>query len=88
MAEGQFTLDFKPNPTQRNFICSQATADFFSTRVGEGKSTALNWAIFYHTKHNPGARWAMIRDTWENLRRTTLASFFEWFPPGVCGPRG
>lgn len=85
MADGQFTLDFVPNPTQRNFICSRAKADFFSTRVGEGKSTALNWAIFYHTRHNPGARWAMVRDTWENLRRTTLTSFFQWFPAGVCG---
>jgi hypothetical protein len=83
--EGEFRIDFKPNQTQRSFIQSQAQADFFSTRVGEGKSTALNWACLYHTIHNPGARWAMIRDTWENLRRTTLASFFERFPPGVMG---
>ena len=72
-------IDFKPNPTQRGFITSRSTADFFSCRVGEGKSTALNWGALYHTRHNPGARWAMIRDTWENLRRTTLASFFERF---------
>ena len=83
--EGEFKIDFKPNQTQRSFIQSQAQADFFSTRVGEGKSTALNWACLYHTIHNPGARWAMIRDTWENLRRTTLASFFERFPPGIMG---
>lgn len=81
----EFTLDFNPNPTQRQFICSQAKADFFSTRVGEGKSTALAWSIFYFTKHNPGARVALIRDTWENLRRTTLDDFFRWFPAGVCG---
>ena len=85
MAEGEIRIEFKPNPTQRAFIQSQAQADFFSTRVGEGKSTALNWANLYHTIHNPGAKWAMIRDTWENLRRTTLASFFERFPPGVMG---
>jgi len=85
VAEGTFTLNFNPNPTQRQFICSQARADFFSTRVGEGKSTALTWSLYYHMKHNPGVRCAMIRDTWENLRRTTLASFFEWFPPGIFG---
>lgn len=85
MADGVFELNFKPNPTQRQFICSQARADFFSTRVGEGKSTALSWAVFYYMRHNPGARMALIRDTWENLRRTTLESFFQWFPPGVCG---
>lgn len=85
MADGTFTLDFHPNPTQRNFIQSRARADFFSTRVGEGKSTGLAWAMFYHMRHNPGVRHALIRDTWENLRRTTLNDFFKWFPPGVCG---
>ena len=78
-------LDFKPNPTQDGFIRSRAEADYFSCRVGEGKSTALNWSCFYHTRQNPGCHAAMVRDTWENLRRTTLATFFEEFPPGVCG---
>ena len=27
----------------------------------------------------------MIRDTWENCRRTTQREFFKWFPPGVVG---
>lgn len=85
MAEAVWNLDFVPNPTQRQFITSQAKADFFSTRVGEGKSTALAWSIFYFTRHNPGARVALIRDTWENLRRTTLDDFFRWFPSGICG---
>lgn len=84
-SDGLITLDFIPNPTQRGFITSQAEADFFSCRVGEGKSTALNWGALYHARHNPGARAAMVRDTWENLRRSTLASFFERFPPGICG---
>ena len=51
--------------------------------MGEGKSAALCWAIFYHTQHNPGAQWALIRDTWENLQATTLLEFFKWFPKGV-----
>lgn len=83
--DGLIKIDFSPNPTQRSFITSRAQADFFSCRVGEGKSTALNWGALYHARHNPGVRGAMIRDTWENLRRTTLASFFERFPPGVFG---
>lgn len=41
--------------------------------------------MFYHTKHNPGATWLLIRDTWENLRRTTLQEFLFWFPDGVFG---
>lgn len=78
-------IHFDPNPVQKSFIESQADADLFSSRVGEGKSTALVWSCFYHTKHNPGAEWAFIRDTFENIQRSTMKSFFEWFPPGQFG---
>lgn len=78
-------ITFNPNPLQKGFIESQADADLFSSRVGEGKSTALCWSNYYHVKHNPGAEWAFIRDTWENIQKTTLKTFFEWFPPGVFG---
>lgn len=53
--------------------------------MGEGKSAGLAWAAFYHTRHNPKAAWALIRDTWENMQATTMKTFFEWFPPGVAG---
>lgn len=78
-------IKFNPNPVQAGFITSQADADLFSSRVGEGKSTALCWAIYYHTKHNPGAEWAFIRDTFENIQKTSQKTFFEWFPPGIVG---
>ena len=78
-------LNFKPNPLQRQFIESRARADLFSSRMGEGKSAALAWSTLYHTRHNPGAIWYIIRDTWENLRATTMEEFFKWFPPGVFG---
>lgn len=84
MAETHKT-NFIPNPLQRAFIESKAKADLFSSRMGEGKSTALAWAALYHTRHNPGANWAIVRDTWENLQATTMKSFFQWFPPGVYG---
>ena len=79
------TVPFNPNPLQKAFIESRAKADLFSSRMGEGKSTALAWSAFYHTRHNPGARWALIRDTWENMQATTLRTFFDWFPPGIFG---
>ncbi len=78
-------VDFIPNPLQRKFIESRAKADLFSSRMGEGKSVGLAWSAFYHTRHNPGAEWALIRDTWENMQATTMKTFFEWFPPGVMG---
>lgn len=78
-------IDFSPNPLQKRFIESKAKADLFSSRMGEGKSTALAWSALYHTRFNPGATWALIRDTWENMQATTMKTFFEWFPPGICG---
>jgi len=80
-----FKVDFAPNPIQKAFIESRAEADFFSSRFGEGKTAALCWCTFFHTMQNPGADWAMIRDTWDNLKATTLEEFFSWFPPGVFG---
>lgn len=76
---------FIANPTQMAFIRSRAEADLFACRMGEGKSAALVWSIYYHTRANPGATWALIRDTWENLRKTTQKEFFKWFPDGVFG---
>lgn len=76
---------FNPNPMQKQFIESRAKADLFSSRMGEGKSAALCWTAFYHTRHNPGATWYLIRDTWENIRATTMEEFFKWFPPGIMG---
>lgn len=78
-------ITFKPNPVQKQFIESRAKADLYSSRMGEGKSTALAWSAMVHTRHNPGAKWAIIRDTWENLQATTMKTFFEWFPPGIMG---
>lgn len=78
-------IDFVPNPVQKRFIESRARADLFSSRMGEGKSAALAWAVWWHTLNNPGARWAIIRDTWETLRDTTQKEFFKWFPPGIFG---
>lgn len=68
-------------PNDRN----PRVVDLFSCRMGEGKSAALCWAIWYYTKHNPGAAALMIRDTWENLRDTTQKEFFHWFPEDVAG---
>lgn len=85
MVQTTHKINFHPNKLQRGFIESTARADLFSSRAGEGKSTGLCWASFYHTRHNPGANHAFIRDTWENIQRSTLKSFFEWFPPGVFG---
>ncbi len=59
--------------------------DLFSSRMGEGKTAGLCMAVWFYTLHNPGASCALIRDTWENCRDTTLKEFFTWFPEDVAG---
>ncbi len=81
----EHTITFLPNPTQKEFIESRSEADLFSCRMGEGKSAALCWSCFYFMQWNPGTDFLFIRDTWENMQRTTLKEFFNWFPPGVLG---
>jgi hypothetical protein len=78
-------INFRANPTQLRFIQSRAEADLFDCRKGEGKSAALAWCVYHHTRENPGAEWLVIRDTWENCRRTTQREFFTWFAPGILG---
>lgn len=84
-AHERHTTTFNANPTQRAFIESRAEADLFASRKGEGKSAALCWSAFFYTHHNPGAHGLCVRDTWENLRRTTLEEWFHWFKDGVHG---
>ena len=76
MTTEAFTTEFNPNPVQNAFIVSKKEADLFSSRRGEGKSTALCWACFSHTRHNPGANGAFFRDTFGNLQKTTMETFF------------
>lgn len=83
--QGEERVEFVANPTQRAFIESRAEADLFACRMGEGKTASLAWCVFFHTADNPGAVWALVRDTWENMRQTTQKEFFEWFPPGKFG---
>lgn len=85
ISETGVKIDFHPNPIQGQFITSMKRADLFSCRQGEGKSAALVWSCFHFQRHNPHTDFVFIRDTWENLQRTTLAEFFEWFPIDICG---
>ena len=59
--------------------------DLFSCRAGEGKSAGLVWSVWFYTRHNPGASCMLFRNTWENMRDTTLREFFFWFKDGIHG---
>lgn len=59
---------------------------------GSGKSSGMVMEIFQRSrlqKAGPDGvarvRWAVVRNTYQQLSDTTMRTFFQWFPPDVCG---
>jgi hypothetical protein len=86
------TLTLNPwidaNPVQRQFILSrELEAALFGPR-GEGKTEAGFRRLTLHAAEQPEETrpipWAVIRDTWENLKRTTLKSLLFPHPGSFC----
>lgn len=57
-----------------------------------GKSVGMDWDVFLRcktmTKMKDGvrrSRWALIRNTKEQLKDTTIRTWLDWFPDGVTG---
>lgn len=60
--------------------------------VGSGKSTACCWEIYRRAnEQQPNAagirktRWTVIRNTYRELKDTTIKTWLDWFPEDVCG---
>src|SRR3989304_8508044 len=70
------TIDFPATPTQAKFINSEKYLVFILGSRGEGKSTAGIVATLRHAlRYGPAVwpiKWAVIRDTWENIKITTM----------------
>jgi hypothetical protein len=71
-------IDFPATPTQKAFIRSRAFLTFLMGPRGEGKTTTGLMATLHHALEHPAGlwpiKWAVVRDTWENLKITTLES--------------
>lgn len=87
VAEGRQELRVKYDPASevQAFIEDRAFVTGFFGPLGCGKTTAGIMKAWLYGQAWPGARVAVIRDTWPNLRDTTQTIFFEWFPDGVAG---
>jgi len=53
--------------------------------LGCGKTVGLCQKAYLYAQAFPGAKVLIARDTYPNLTSTTMATFFEWFPPGQVG---
>lgn len=85
-------IDYVAPPTVAQFIASEKRRAFIFGPIGSGKSVGGIMKMMYRAqRQEPDSdgvrptRWVVVRNTWEELKRTTFASFKDWFPPGKAG---
>lgn len=81
----QLLIDYRPSPEAKLFVEDPVFLTGFFGPLGCGKTTAGAMKTWLYSQAWPGARIAIIRDTYPNLIDTTQKSFFEWFPEGTAG---
>lgn len=84
--------DYYPPPTGEAFMKSMAPVRLIMGPVGSGKSTVCCVEIFRQCAEMPKckdgfrrSRWAVVRNTNDQLKKTTLKTWLQWYPSGVAG---
>lgn len=85
-------IDYTPSKTVEAFMLCDAKMRVLMGPVGSGKSVGSTFeGIRRASMQAPNAqgvrktRWAVVRETARQLQDTTIKTFLDWFPPGVCG---
>lgn len=85
-------INYTPPPTAVEFMQSDARMRVLVGPVGSGKSVASCFEVVRRASmQEPDAngvrrsRAAVVRETARQLQDTTIKTFLDWFPPGVCG---
>ena len=86
-------VEYHASPTLSNFHRSDAFMRGVRGPVGSGKSTAMCWEIMRRAREQkPGpdgirrSRWAVVRNTYRELKDTTLKTWLDWFSEDDFGP--
>lgn len=83
-------IDYQAEPTAAKFHASQAFVRSIMGPIGSGKSVACTLEMFAKAiaqePHNRvrKSRWAAIRNTYPELKSTTIKTFEDWFPSDIC----
>ena len=79
-----------PGPVARAFMRSNAFVRGIRGPFGSGKSTASIFEILRRAAEQPPgndgirrSRWAAIRNTYPELRTTTITTWHQWIPPTI-----
>lgn len=83
--EQRLVIEYHPSPEAKKFIEDPTFCTGYFGPLGCGKTTAGVIKTFLYAQAWPGARIAIIRDTYPNLIDTTQKTFFEWLPEGLAG---
>jgi hypothetical protein len=85
-------IDYTPSPTVLQFMRDDSKMRILCGPVGSGKSVGGCFEIVRRaSQQEPNdngvrkTRFAVIRETVRQLQDTTIKTFLDWFPPGVCG---
>lgn len=85
-------INYTPPPTGARFMQCDGRMRVLMGPVGSGKSVTCSFEIIRRASMQaPGpngkrrTRFAIVRETARQLQDTTIKTFLDWFPPGVCG---
>lgn len=91
MTEGQKTVRYQASKTLAEFHASDATVKAVMGCVGSGKTVACIMEILSRSQRQaPDAtnrrrtRWAVVRQSYPELRSTTIKSWEDWVPSEIC----
>lgn len=85
-------VNYTPSPTIRELLLCNDSIQIIKGPFGSGKSVGAVMKILKCCMEQPRqrdglrrSRWSVVRNTRDQLKDTTLKTFFEWVPPGVAG---
>jgi len=85
-------IDYTPTPVASKFMECDAKMRVLMGPVGSGKSVCSSFEVIRRASlQKPNeqgirkSRAAIVRETARQLSDTTIKTFLDWFPPGVCG---
>ncbi len=85
-------IDYTPTKTCKDFMASDSKMRVLMGPVGSGKSVASCFEVIRRASQQAPnkqgirkSRVAIVRETARQLQDTTIKTFLDWFPTGVCG---
>ena len=88
----QVLYDYSDVPTLKKFTLSDLRVRCAMGPFGSGKSSACVMEIVRRAHAQaPGpdgirrSRWAVVRNSYGQLKDTTIRTFHDWFPPKIFG---